>query len=125
MSDSREDQGGDYFLDLHLSKIGYDKGYWATVRVFKVEPDEGRPHGWQYSLSLHDENDDRVFGYDNSHAIDVATGPARRSKRPTTFDHIDRRGKKSVPYAFTTPYQLVADFFDEVNRTIDQKEGAS
>jgi Family of unknown function (DUF6516) len=125
MSDSRKDQGADYFLGLHLSKIGYDKGYWATFRVFKVEPSAGRPHGWQYSLSLHDENDDRVFGYDNSHAIDVATGPARKSKRPTAFDHIDRRGRKTVPYEFTTPYKLVEDFFADVDRILSKKEGAS
>lgn len=113
--------GIEYLLDLHLSKIGYDNGYWVTIRVSKVEPDAGRPHGLQYSLTLHDQNDDRVLGFDNSHPIDVATGPARKSRRPEPFDHIDRRGRKSIPYEFTTPYKLVEDFFNAVNEVLKQE----
>ncbi len=121
--DSKTD-GLDYFLDLHLSKIGYDNGYWVTIRAFKVEPDEGRPHGLQYSLTLHDDKDDRILGYDNAHGVDVATGPARKSKRPRAFDHIDRRGKRSIPYEFTTPFKLLEDFFTVVDEIL-RKEGAS
>jgi hypothetical protein len=116
--------GLDYLLDLHLQKIGYDNGYWVTMRVFKIEPDRGRPFGIQYSLTLHDQNDDRVLGFDNSHAVDVTTGPSRRSRRQEAFDHIDRRGRPSVPYEFTTPYQLVQDFFEAVDAIL-QEEGMS
>lgn len=114
-------EGWDYILDLHRQRIGYDNGYWVTIRVTKVPPDEGRPHGLRYALTLHDENDDRILGYDNSHPVDTSTGPARRSKRPKTFDHIDRRGKRSVPYAFTTPFKLVEDFFTEVERILREE----
>ena len=117
-------EGWDYLLDLHRQKIGYDNGYWVTIRATRVPPDEGRPHGVQYALTLHDEHDDRILGYDNSHAADVATGPAKKSKRPKTFDHIDRRGKRSVPYEFTTPFKLVADFFAEVEKIL-KEEGVS
>ena len=64
------------------------------------------------------------LGYDNSHAVDVAAGPAKKSRRPKAFDHIDRRGKKSVAYQFTTPFQLVADFFAEVEKIL-KEEGTS
>jgi hypothetical protein len=114
--------GIDYLFDLHRTKIGYDNGYWVTMRVFKVQPDAGRPLGLQYSLTLHDPNGDRVLGFDNSHAIDVATGPARKSRRPVTFDHIDRRGRRSVPYEFTTPYKLVEDFFNAVEEALKQED---
>jgi len=120
--DDLRDTGQDYFLSLDRQSIGYEGGYWATFRVRKVEPSEERPHGFQYSLSLHDATDDRVVGYNNAHGVDVATGPARRSKRPRALDHINRRGKASVPYRFTTPYQLMADFFAEVDRIL-KKEG--
>ena len=113
--------GLDYLLDLHLSKIGYDNGYWVTMRVVKIAPDAGRPFGIQYSLTLHDHKDDRVLGFDNSHSIDVATGPARKSKRPDAFDHIDRRGQKSIPYQFVTPYKLVEDFFKAVDEILQQE----
>jgi Family of unknown function (DUF6516) len=117
-------EGWDYFLDLHLYKIGYENGYWVTIRVTKVEPDEGRPHGLQYALSLHDENDDRVLGYDNAHPVDVATGPAQKSKRPKAHDHIDRRGGRRKPYKFTTPFKLLEDFFADVDEIL-KKEGVS
>jgi|SRR5947207_11000809 len=106
-------EGWDYILDLHRQKIGYENGYWVTIRVTRVTPDEGRPHGLQYAFTLHDENDDRILGYDNSHFVDVAAGPAKKSKRPKALDHIDRRGKRSVAYEFTTPFQLVRGLFAE------------
>ena len=71
-----------YLLAFNRQWIGYDNGYWVTCRVRLVEATEERPHGFDYSFSLHDANDERILGYDNAHAIDVATGPARRSKRP-------------------------------------------
>jgi hypothetical protein len=121
---SKKEEGWDYILDLHREKIGYDNGYWVTIRVTRVKPDEHRPHGLKYALTLHDENDDRVLGYDNSHAVEAATGPARKSKKPIVFDHIDRRGRKSVPYKFTTPFKLVEDFFTEVEKIL-KEEGVS
>lgn len=115
----------EYFLGLNRQWIGYDNGYWVTFRVQAVDASPERPHGFQYSFSLHDANDERVLGYNNAHAVDAATGPARRSKRPEAWDHITRRGKgKSVPYKFTTPYQLVADFFAEVDEIL-RKEGVT
>ena len=121
MSNESEDGGTDYLLSLHLSKVGYDNGYWITIRATRVEPDEGRPHGLQYALTLHDENDDRILGYDNSHAVDVGTGPARRSRRPSAFDHVDRRGRRSVPYAFTMSQKLLEDFLAEVDEILNRK----
>lgn len=119
--DSTKD-GIEYLLDLHLQKIGYDNGYWVTMRVFRIEPDTGRPHGLQYALTLHDHNDDRVLGFDNSHAISVGSGPAKRSRRPKQWDHIDRRDQKSVPYRFVSPYQLVEDFFKAVDEILNESQ---
>jgi hypothetical protein len=115
-------EGWDYLLELHGSRIGYDNGYWVTIRVVRVDADEQRPHGLQYSLTLHDGNGERVLGYDNSHVVDAASGPARRSKRPAMSDHVDRRGRRSLPYAFTTPFKLLEDFFAEVNAILKENE---
>jgi len=47
------------------------------------EGDTGRrPHGLQYAFTLHDENDDRILGYDNSHFVDVAAGLAKEEGTP-------------------------------------------
>lgn len=118
--DSRP-EGWEYFLDLDRQWIAYGKGYWATFRVSKVPPSEGRSHGLQYSLSLHDEKDDRLLGYNNAHPVDVTTGPARKSKRPKEFDHINRRGRKPVPYQLTTPFKLLEDFFADVDEILKEE----
>jgi hypothetical protein len=78
--------------------------------------------GFQYAFSLHDAKDDRVLGYNNAHSVSVGSGPSTKSRRPVTFDHIYRRGKRSVPYAFTTPYKLVEDFFAEVEEILKKEE---
>jgi hypothetical protein len=119
--DSPSDDEREYFLGLNRQWIGYE--YWVKFRVTAVEASAERPHGLQYSFSLHDANDERILGYNNARPVDAATGPARRSKRPTAWDHTTRRGKsKSVPYTFESPYQLVADFFAEVDEIL-KKEG--
>jgi hypothetical protein len=53
-ADSASDDERQYFLSLDRQRIGYEKGYWVTFRVRAVEVSEERPHGFQYSLSLHD-----------------------------------------------------------------------
>ena len=121
-SDSKRDDGQNYFLSLDRQWIGYEKGYWVTFRVRRVEVSEERPHGFQYSLSLHDANDDRVLGYNNAHAVAVGSGPATRSRRPKAHDHINRRDNRPVPYEFTTPYKLLQDFFADVDKIL-KKEG--
>jgi hypothetical protein len=37
---------------------------------------------------------------------------------------INRRGRKPVPYVFTTPHKLLEDFFAEVDKIL-KKEGVS
>ncbi len=120
--DERRVDGRAYFLSLDRQWIGYEKGFWVTFRVRAVEVSEARPHGLQYSLTLHDESDERVLSYDNAHAVDVASGPARKSRRPRAFDHINRKGRKPVPYTFTTAYKLLEEFFAEVDEIL-RKEG--
>ena len=113
----------EYLLDLHQFTVGFDNGFWVAMRVSKATPDQARPHGLKYALTLHDRNDDRILGYDNAHTVDTTRGPARRSKRTVTADHVHRRGKQPVPYAFTTPLQLLEDFWADVYRLLDEDEG--
>src|SRR5688572_26560400 len=105
----------DYFLSFDRKLIRYEKGFWTTFRVTAVPPSPERPHGFQYSLSLHDEHDDRMLGYNNAHPVAHRSGPARKSRSAVEYDHINRRGRRTVPYKFTTPYKLMEDFFNEVD----------
>jgi hypothetical protein len=40
------------------------------------------------------------------------------------FDHIDRRGRRSSAYAFTTPFKLLEDFLAEVERIIEEERAS-
>ena len=93
-------------------------GFWITMRFSEVEADEGRPHGLMYAVSLHGPSDDRIIGYDNAHRPDVFSGPSGRARqRELAFDHRHVRGKVTV-YNFTTPLQLLSDFWDDVERIL-------
>ena len=77
------------------------------------------PHGIRYSLTLHDRHGRRILGYDNAHA----TKPAKKgfAGRRLEYDHRHRHAKdKGVPYTFESAYQLLADFFCEVDRVLKE-----
>lgn len=46
-----------------------DNGYWTKFEVRNVKATSQIPHGIKYSLTLHDNNNRRILGYDNAHAI--------------------------------------------------------
>lgn len=107
-------------LGFHRFTADQGNGYWVTMRVRSVDPTPNRPFGLKYALTLHGPDDDRILGYDNAHPVSSQTGPARKSKMPIAYDHIDERGKPSKPYRFTSPLQLLADFWTDVNRLLDE-----
>jgi len=116
-----DEQDRKAFLELDRFQLNYDNGWRVWMRVFKVPIEEGNPHGISYALVLYNEKDGRIVGYDNAHAVDEATGPARKSKRSKTFDHRHFKGK-SRPYKFDTFPALVSDFWTDVE-TVLKEEG--
>ena len=44
-----------------------------------------RPHGLNYSLTLHDDEGERLLGFDNAHAIREGSGPGARTRNE--YDH--------------------------------------
>src|SRR5437879_6002547 len=107
-------------LDLDGSILEQEKGYWIKIEVRKVEISDDTPHGIRYSLTLHDSFGTRVLGYDNAHAV----------KRPKRFKFAGTRlpydhrhttsSDKGVPYEFDSPQRLLEQFFEEVDRVIEE-----
>src|SRR3954470_6625378 len=97
--------------------LGYDGrimylvgGYWMKFELRKAEATSARPHGLSYSFSLHDQNNRRVIGFDNAHAVKPLGRNAKRSKN---YDHWHTTGiDKGRPYDFKDALTLVKDFFD-------------
>ncbi len=78
----------------------YPSGYWLKFEITKVEANDGKPHGLDYSFALHGPDNRRLIGFDNAHSA-PAKG-ARFKKRPKAMDHWHRTEKKDEgrPYAF-------------------------
>ncbi|OGB33864.1 MAG: hypothetical protein A3F78_13570 [Burkholderiales bacterium RIFCSPLOWO2_12_FULL_61_40] len=89
--------GLDYLLGLDGNiEFQNDDGYWVKMDVARVAVTPERPHGIKYSLTLHVG---KKYPYDHKHR------------------HVTDGG---VLYEFDTAYQLVSDFYAEVDRVLKE-----
>ena len=114
---------GEYTLEFLLDFNGhvhrYAGGYWLKFEIRKVEASDGKPHGLDYSFTLHGPDNRRLIGFDNAHS--VPTKGARFKKRPEAMDHWHRtETDEGRPYAFKDAETLLDDFFDEVERVLTE-----
>lgn len=116
----RPDTGLKTLLDLNGYTIDQNGGYWVKIEAWEVTPSKEIPHGVRYSLTLHEPYGKRIMGYDNSHAI----RPPKKFKyagQRLAYDHKHRHiADKGVPYEFKDAHQLLADFFMEVDRVLQE-----
>lgn len=95
----------------------YAGGYWLKFEIARVAPSEARPHGLDYSFTLHGPDNRRLIGFDNAHIV-PAKG-SRFKKRPKAMDHWHRtETDEGRLYAFKDAEHLIDDFFDEVERVL-------
>ena len=114
---------GEHTLEFLLGFNGhvhrYAGGYWLKFEIRKVEVIDGKPHGLDYSFTLHGPDNRRLIGFDNAHSV-PAKG-ARFKKRPKAMDHWHRtETDEGRPYAFKDAERLLDDFFDEVERVLTE-----
>jgi hypothetical protein len=120
MAERHQDHTLEFLLAFDGRTHWLDQGYCLRFKIRRVPPTPSRPHGLQYSFTLHDANGNRVVGFDNAHG--VAAGGSRRKARPQSTDHWHReRGDKGRPYLFESADKLLADFFAEVNRVLAER----
>ena len=116
------DYGIETLLNLHGWTDEVGGGFWISVKAFRVPPDDCRPHGINYSLSMHHPRGKRIVGYDNAHWPRIGSGPARKSQqRSRGGDHRHFR-EKITWYEFESPGKLMEDFWNDV-QTILEEEG--
>jgi hypothetical protein len=109
--------GLETLLQLDGEVFPMDNGYWVKFAVHTTVKNEHIPHGIRYSLTLHDKYNRRVVGYDNAHGIKRPKKKKFSGVRKT-WDH---RHQESVvkPYEFESAYQLLEDFWNDVNAVIN------
>lgn len=111
MMKSKMDIGLDVLLGLHGTEFTEENGYWYKIEAWRVDVSKEIPHGIRYNLTLHNNYNRRILGFDNAHAI-KSTSKARFKGRIITYDHKHSSATDSgTPYIFSNAQQLLNDFF--------------
>lgn len=103
----------DTLLDLDGQVLVIDEaGYWVRFVVTAVSASPQKPHGLDYSLTLHTPDGTRLVGFDNAHQV---KGPRRQEQ-----DH-QHRLRTVKPYAYRDAAALVADFWVMVEAVMRER----
>lgn len=81
-----------------------------------------RPHGLNYSLTLHDRHGERLFGFDNAHPIRETSGPGAQTR--IEYDH-KHSGERVRFYTYSDAATLLADFWTEVEKILQERSDPS
>ena len=116
------DPGLGTLLELNGNIIQQEHGFWVEIHVWRIEPTDAVPHGIRYALTMHEHGGERVMGYDNAHAV-KPSGKFKYAGQILQYDHKHRHiSDKGVPYKFKDSYQLLKDFFADVDRILKEAE---
>jgi hypothetical protein len=108
----RRDPSLDTLLDLdgQLLVVDPETRHWVKFVVRRVTATEARPHGLQYSLTLHGPDGERLVGFDNAHPVKARSGRDKRGD--PSFDH--RHRLKAVrPCEYEDAVSLLAELLDD------------
>lgn len=116
----RRDLGLDALLDLDGQVLVVDPkgGHWVKFVVRRVPVSAERPHGLDYSLTLHDRSGQRLVGYDNAHAASLGRRRRKAARRPRDHRH---RLRTIKPYEYADAATLLADFWTDVDAMLREK----
>ena len=114
--------GLEYLLGLDGNiEVQNDVGYWVKMEVSRVKVTGERPHGIRYSLTLHAPDNTRLIGFDNAHSVRPVGSHFKHVGKKYPYDHRHRHVlDEGVLYEFDTAYQLVSDFYAEVDRVLKE-----
>jgi Family of unknown function (DUF6516) len=105
----------DTLLDLDGQVLVVDPAgtHWVRFTVTRVPVSPEKPHGLDYSLTLHGPGGERLVGFDNAH-------PVGRRKRGASQDHRHRLHWVRS-YDYHDAATLLADFWMEVDAVLRER----
>ena len=92
---------------------------WVKFVAKQVPVSPERPHGLAYSLTLHDEDGERLLGFDNAHPVRAARRPGARTR--IEYDH-RHSGERVRFYVYADAATLLADFWAEVETILQRRK---
>ena len=82
---ARRDPSLDTLLDLDGQVLVIDEaGYWVKFVVNQVPATADKPHGLDYTLTMHGPDGARLVGFDNAHQVEGQRGGAPQAKTTST-----------------------------------------
>jgi hypothetical protein len=94
-------------LDGQVLVVDPDVGHWVRFVATRVPVSPEKPHGIDYSLTLHGPDGERLVGFDNAH-------PVAKQKQGEPQDHRHRLGGIR-PCAYRDAATLLTDFWTTVD----------
>jgi hypothetical protein len=115
----KRDTGLDVLLELNGTEYTEENGYWYKIEAWQVTPTPEIPHGIRYNLTLHNNYNKRIMGFDNAHSV-KARKKRKYKGRIVEYDHVHETPlDEGTPYVFISADQLLKDFFEQVNKIMD------
>ena len=100
-------------LDGQVLIVDPEGGHWVKFVATRVPTSREKPHGIDYSLTLHGPDGERLVGFDNAH-------PVAGQQRGGSQDH--RHGLRAIiPYEYSDAATLVADFWKAVDAVLRER----
>ena len=99
-----------------------ENGCWVKFDVKQVPISSEKPHGLEYSLTLHDSENRRLLGFDNAHPVRQGSGPGARTR--IEYDH-KHKGQRVRFYEYQDAVTLLTDFWTEVDLMLKRRSTAS
>ena len=106
-------------LDGQVLVMDPDGGHWVRFVVTRVPVSPEKPHGIDYSLTLHGPDGERLVGFDNAH-------PVAKQKRGEPQDHRHTpakpgRQRTTRAYEYSDAATLLADFWTTVDAVLRER----
>lgn len=110
-----EDPSLDVLLDLdgQVFVVDPEGHYWVKFIVTRVPVSPQKPHGPDYSLTLHGSDGSRLAGFDNAHRV-----AGQKSGEPQDHRH---RLRTVSPYDYRDAATLLADFWATVELVLREQ----
>ena len=105
----------DVLLDLDGQVLVIDPAgdYWVRFIVTRIPTSADKPHGLDYSLTLHGPDGERLVGFDNAH-------PVAKQKRGQPQDH-SHRLRTIKAYDYRDAGTLLGDFWTLVDAVLRER----
>jgi hypothetical protein len=115
----KRDRSLDTLLELDGETFVLEGLFWVGFEVKQVPVSSEKPHGFDYSLTLHDTNGKRLLGFDNAHPIKEGSGPGAR----TRIEHDHRhKGQRVRFYHYKDAATLLTDFWTDVDLILKERK---